>query len=249
MRKYKKIWMLSLLFIFIIAAGIVYYASNSKKEEEKEEAEVKELVLYKEKEEETKTENIPVDFEELKKINEDVYAYIEIPGTKVSYPILQSADGSTDYLNRTLEKAEGLPGSIYTENINSRDFREINTVIYGHNMKDGTMFAGLHDFDDEQFFREHTEIKIYLPDQAVSYRIYAAVVFDDRYLPVSYNFDTLSGRQEFLEDIRNYGQQPAYFNEEYAPTDQSLLITLSTCIGDQPSNRWMVIGVRDEQGE
>ena len=73
------------------------------------------------------------------------------------------------------------------------------------------------------------------------------VVFDDRYIPESYNFDTLAERSRFIEDIRNFGQQPAYFNEEFAPTDKDSMITLSTCISDQPSGRWLVIGVRSDE--
>ena len=241
MEKYVKIGILVVVVAAIAIVGGILYAGNSK---EGKLGDSQELNLD---EEAKKKVNIPVDFDELKAINEDVYAYIEIPGTKVSYPILQSEDGSVDYLNMTIEKTEGLPGSIYTENINSRDFREINTIIYGHDMNDGTMFGSLHEYDDETFFRENSEIDVYLPDQALRYHVYAAVVFDDRYLPLSYNFDTLEGRAQFITDIKNFGQQPAHFNEEFTPTEKDSMITLSTCIGDQPENRWLIIGVRDEE--
>ncbi len=241
MEKYVKIGVVATVIVAAAIVGVIFFAGNSKEEEK---TEVQELNLDAD---ERKKVDIPIDFEELWAVNSDVYAYIEIPGTKVSYPILQSVDGSVDYLNTTLEKAEGLPGSIYTENVNSRDFHENNTVIYGHDMNDGSMFGSLHDYDDETFFRENSEILIYLPDEAIKYHVYAAVVFDDRYIPKSYNFDTLEDRTRFIEDIKNFGQQPAYFNEEFAPTDRDSMITLSTCISDQPSNRWLIIGVRDDE--
>lgn len=241
MEKYVKIGVVATVIVAAAIVGVIFFAGNSKEEEK---TEVQELNLDAD---ERKKVDIPIDFEELWAVNSDVYAYIEIPRTKVSYPILQSVDGSVDYLNTTLEKAEGLPGSIYTENVNSRDFHENNTVIYGHDMNDGSMFGSLHDYDDETFFRENSEILIYLPDEAIKYHVYAAVVFDDRYIPKSYNFDTLEDRTRFIEDIKNFGQQPAYFNEEFAPTDRDSMITLSTCISDQPSNRWLIIGVRDDE--
>ncbi len=200
MEKYVKIGVVAAVIAAVAIVGVIFFAGNSKEEEK---AEVQELNLDAD---EKKKVDIPIDFEELWAVNSDVYAYIEIPGTKVSYPILQSVDGSVDYLNTTLEKTEGLPGSIYTENVNSRDFHENNTIIYGHDMNDGSMFGSLHDYDDETFFRENSEILIYLPDEAIKYHVYAAVVFDDRYIPKSYNFDTLEDRTRFIEDIKNFGQ-------------------------------------------
>ncbi len=242
MEKYVKIGVAVVAVAAIALVGAIFFVGNSKEEKA---GEAQELNL--DEDAGKKKADIPIDFDELWAVNTDVYAYIEIPGTKVSYPILQSVDGSVDYLNTTLEKTEGLPGSIYTENINSRDFHENNTIIYGHDMNDGSMFGSLHEYDDEEFFRENSLIHVYLPDEAITYHVYAAVVFDDRYIPKSYNFDTLNERTRFIEDIKNFGQQPAYFNEEFAPTDKDSMITLSTCIADEPSNRWLIIGVRDDE--
>ncbi len=129
MEKYVKIGVVAAVIAAVAIVGVIFFAGNSKEEEK---AEVQELNLDAD---EKKKVDIPIDFEELWAVNSDVYAYIEIPGTKVSYPILQSVDGSVDYLNTTLEKTEGLPGSIYTENVNSRDFHENNTIIYGQDRK------------------------------------------------------------------------------------------------------------------
>ena len=94
-----------------------------------------------------------VDFEELQKINPDVYAWIQIPGTNINYPILQSVTEADDYyLNTTIDGKTGYPGSIYTEKYNSTSFTDPVTVIYGHNMKEGTMFADLHKYTDKTFF-------------------------------------------------------------------------------------------------
>jgi len=108
-----------------------------------------------------------IDFNALWEINKDIYAYIEVPGTDISYPILQSKNDNSYYLNYTIEGIKGLPGSIYTENYNSKEFGDRNTVIYGHNMKNGTMFAQLYNYSDTKFFNENQYIYIYLPDKVL----------------------------------------------------------------------------------
>ena len=69
----------------------------------------------------------------------------------MNYPIVQSAYDSY-YLNHMIDGKEGYPGSIYTEKINAKTFSDFNTVIYGHDMKDGSMFKDLHKFEDATFF-------------------------------------------------------------------------------------------------
>ena len=92
---------------------------------------------------------IPIDFASLQARNPDVYAWITVPGTQVDYPILQSASDNGYYLDHTIDGEEKPEGSIFTENYNSKDFEDPNTVIYGHNMKNGSMFRTLHDYMTE----------------------------------------------------------------------------------------------------
>lgn len=113
---------------------------------------------------EEQSEVIPVKFEELQAVNPDIYAWITVPGTVIDYPILQHASDNTYYLMHNIDGSYGYPGCIYTENMNSKDFTDNNTVIYGHNMKNGSMFAQLHKFEDPDFFNENREVLIYLPD-------------------------------------------------------------------------------------
>ena len=94
----------------------------------------------------------PVDFDELKKQNSDIYAWINIPGTSVDYPVLRCEDDNSYYLNHTVDKKKSIYGSIYTENYNGADFADFNTVVYGHNMKNGTMFGTLKKYRDKTFF-------------------------------------------------------------------------------------------------
>lgn len=83
---------------------------------------------------EEQSEVIPVKFEELQAVNPDVYAWITVPGTDIDYPILQHASDNSYYLMHNIDGSYGYPGCIYTENMNSKDFTDNNTVIYGHNI-------------------------------------------------------------------------------------------------------------------
>lgn len=86
-----------------------------------------------------------VDFAALWEQNEDVYAWITVPGTLVDYPVLQHPSDDEYYLHHTIDHVEGLPGSIYSETVNAKDFTDMNTILYGHNMKNDTMFGSLHE--------------------------------------------------------------------------------------------------------
>ncbi|MCD7708953.1 MAG: class B sortase, partial [Clostridiales bacterium] len=84
-----------------------------------------------------------LDWDSLRETNSDIYAWIYIPGTNVDYPVLQHPTDDTYYLNYNMNGTRGYPGCIYTELATSKEFTDFNTVIYGHNMRNKTMFATL----------------------------------------------------------------------------------------------------------
>ena len=97
-----------------------------------------------------------LDWDELYKTNEHIYAWIYIPNTNVDYPVLQHPEDDTFYLERNLDGSWGYPGCIYSEHrYNTMDWTDFNTLLYGHNMKNGTMFKTLHNFEDSTFFEEN----------------------------------------------------------------------------------------------
>ena len=189
-----------------------------------------------------------IDFGPLWTINKDIYAYIEIPGTDISYPILQSKNDNSYYLNYTIEGINGLPGSIYTENYNTKDFMDRNTVIYGHNMKNGTMFAQLYNYSDTKFFNENQYINIYLPDKVLKYQIFAAVIYDDRHILGNFDFTKVEKFKEYLAEIKNLKNPLCQFDDSVKVDEGDKIITLSTCMpGDLPNNRWLVEAVLIEE--
>lgn len=186
-----------------------------------------------------------IDFAAAQAVNPDVYAWIWIPGTDIDYPILQSeTEDDAYYLNHTIEKKEGLPGTIYTEKYNTKGFVDPVTVVYGHNMKNGSMFAGLHKYEDRAFFDSNPYVYIYLPDKALKYRIFAAVTFDDRYLLGTYNFSTPRDFEEYLDELR--GSINGNVNIDVPVSQETGILTLSTCIADSPNERLLVNATREE---
>ena len=75
--------------------------------------------------------------------------------------MLQSQEELDYYLDTNLDGTKGRPGCIYTQMMNSMDWTDRNTVLYGHNMRDGSMFAGLHKYEDSEYFSEHPYVYIY----------------------------------------------------------------------------------------
>lgn len=181
-----------------------------------------------------------VDFTALKKQNRDVYAWITVPGTKVDYPVLQHPTKDEYYLNRTIDHVSGLPGSIYSEPIHPKDFSAPQTILYGHNMKNGTMFGSLHRYEKAAFFEEQPYVYIHLPDRTLLYRIFAAVRFSDAYLPSIYDYEDADAFEAFVEDVRN---SPGLIREDMEVPFGKRILTLSTCVGGAPNNRFLVVCV------
>lgn len=178
-----------------------------------------------------------IDFEALQERNPDVYAWIEVPGTKVDYPILQHADDNEYYLNHTIDHKKTIAASIYTENYNAKDFEDHHTVIYGHNMKNGSMFRTLHNFEDFDFFQENRDITIYMPDQTRRYKIFAAYTYDNRHLLFSYNWGTPEDFQEYIDDVMAIRDFGAYIDKDMDVTGDDYVITLSTCVNSGDSTK------------
>ncbi len=208
MKKSRKILIGVLICVIIGSVSYIgyYYVTQNKNEKVYKKLQ-KEVVKQESKEEEPQTEEshveIPIDFAQLQAQNPDIYAWIQIDGTNINYPVVQSATDNEYYLNHTIEGQEGYPGSIYTENWNTKEFTDFNTVIYGHDMKDGSMFQNLHNYADASYMQQHPNVVIYTPEKKFTYQIFAAVVYDDRHILHSFDYAFADQRQAFLDSIYN----------------------------------------------
>ena len=184
----------------------------------------------------------PVDFEKYKALNDEIYAWISIPNANVNYPILQSEAERSYYLTHNVDKKKSAYGAIYTQNYNSKDFSDYNTIIYGHNMRNGTMFGSLKRFRDKTFFDANQYIEIYMPGVILKYRIFAAYTFDERHLLMSFNFADEYDRQLYLETIYGFKSLSNHFRDDMTVTTDDKIITLSTCT-NKDDQRFLVQGV------
>lgn len=187
---------------------------------------------------------ISVDFSELLSINEDIIGWIYLDDTVVNYPLLQG-ENNFYYLDKTYYKKYLASGSIYLDAGNDRNFSDPHSIIYGHNMKNHTMFGDLDDFMDADYLKEHPYIDIFLTDgtwlRYEIFSVYRAGVEDGTYdVPLNEKADFAA----FLELAREkniYKESGLALPE---PDEQDRVLTLSTCTEDSADlERFVVTAV------
>lgn len=186
------------------------------------------------------SEEIP-DLAGLKEQNEDIYAWISIPGTGLSFPILQSGEDETFYLTHDENGEPDDGGCIYTEYFNRKDFSDPNTVIYGRNVEG--RFGGLHQYQDRDFFDAHRTVEIRLEDRTLTYEIFAAYEFDDRHLIKIYDFWDKDIFASYLETVFSQRAMDAYIDGSVSVTEEDKIITLSTGVTGKEDRRYLVQAV------
>ena len=254
-KSFQKILRLIILLVIFLGSGyaLLVYSLRSPNLDKVTHKLGKEVALfynryYQKGEREILLEKIypsPIDFTKLWERNKDIYAYIKIPGTKVDYPILRSNEKDEDYyLDVTPDNIHGLPGSIYTQMVNDPRFEDPLTIIYGHDMLDGSCFGGLQEYIDEKYMEEHKEIGIYLPDKVLRYEVLGEVVFDDRLLPAAYDVHSIDGMKAFMEDAYASLESENRWRDKTEIKTTDKILVLSTCIGPRPTHRRLIIARR-----
>ena len=116
---------------------------------------------------------LQIDFAGLQAVNPDVIAWIDIPGLSVSYPVVQGEDNSY-YLHHLFTGEYNSSGSIFADCHNQPDFTDQNTIIYGHNMKNGSMFGTLSHYQDQVLWEENPYFYLYVPGKVLMPGMWAA---------------------------------------------------------------------------
>lgn len=188
-------------------------------------------------EKEPDKEKFQVDFDGLKAVNPDVVAWIVIPGLDISYPVVQGEDNAY-YLHHLFTGETNSSGSIFVDCHNRPDFMDQNTIIYGHNMKNGSMFGTLDTYQDAAFWEENPYFYLYIPGKVLQYQIfscYAGSVGSEAY---TYAFPKEADFGEFLERILSY----AGYYTGIKPVETDRVVTLSTCVNSRRDYRYLVHG-------
>ena len=172
-----------------------------------------------------------IDFERLHRdVSEDIYAWIYIPNTNINYPVFQHPTDNAYYLEHNVDGSEGYPGCIYTENYNSKDFSDPQTVIYGHNMRDGTMFSDLHKYEEQDFFDENRYVYIYTEDTVLVYKIFAAYQTNNAHQLLNFDFSREENLLSYLENVRSLVTEQKIFDDDVVFSGDDKVLTLSTCV-------------------
>ena len=193
------------------------------------------------KEREREKEDNPVDFEGLMQFNPEVYSWIYIPDTSISLPVCQSKEDDNFYLSHDVYKDYSFPGAIYSQSMNKTDYSDRVTVLYGHNMANGSMFGNLHMFSDEDFFNSHPYFYVYTKDRKLTYEVISAHPYDSRHIMYSYDFSKDDVFKSWLDNAQNphasfYNTRPVSLNLN------SKILVLSTC-ANSGDGRYLVQGV------
>ena len=253
----KRLYVLLVVLCLLCIGALVFLLVKDEKEtvviEEQqqmleepyvEEVQEPEVILEEEKAE------LPIDFDGLMEVNPEIYAWIRVPNTNIDYPILQHEDEDQSYyLTRDVHGENNQAGSIYTEYYNNKHFQDPNTIIYGHNMKNGSMFHNVRYFAERDYFDEHEELYIYMPGKILKYQIINCYVYDDRHLLGSFDLSDEEVHKEYLEDIMRPRSMYTMIREDVELSTEDKLVTLSTCVANQPNNRRLLQAVLVEEIE
>ncbi len=175
-----------------------------------------------------------IDFDKLIKINDDTVAYIKVPGTDINYVVVKSSNNSY-YLDHNYEKQNNLAGWIFADYRNNFDDKDKNIIIYGHNMKDQSMFGTLRNVLDENWYKKNYKIELITQYKTYIYEVFSSYMIksEEYYLSNSFNFN-----DEFSEFIKVIKNRSIYsYKTDINSSDR--ILTLSTC-NDDGSKRIVV---------
>lgn len=177
------------------------------------------------------------DWEKLKQINGDFVGWIRLDDSTVDYPFVQGTDNEY-YLRHLFDGTYNNSGCVFMDVNNNRDFSDKNTILYAHNMKNGTMFASIEKYKDASYYDGHKVIHIYT--EAATYDVYpvAGIVTDgqDDYVRTSFNDDN-----DFMSYVNRFVSSSTFTSEQsIESTDR--IVMLSTCNYDRSDGRYVLIG-------
>ncbi len=184
-----------------------------------------------------------VDFGALLEMNADTVGWLRFDAPEIiSYPLVKT-DNNDTYLTTTFSGETNSAGALFLDMYNATNFMDDNTIIYGHNMKNGSMFGDLHEYNDGSFYEEYPYFYIYTPDgKAMKYQVVVAEEIEATDLGrYTINFGSLTEYQTYIDAIL----RTSFYDTGTEIDTYSKLITLSTCTGND-STRFIVQAVKIE---
>ncbi len=165
-----------------------------------------------------------IDLASLQEINTDAIGWIEIAGTSISYPMVHTTD-NTYYLTHTFRKEKNKSGSVFLEAANASDFSDMHTIVYGHNMKDGSMFAGLKNYSKAAYWEAHPYIYLDTADASHCYQIFSCHEANTDDITYTIGFKADDTYQTFLDSLK----EASNYDTGVEVSKEDPILTLSTC--------------------
>lgn len=188
-------------------------------------------------------EEVDIDLDELAKINPDIVGWIRFDTIDIiNYPLLYSGDDET-YLRSDIYGNKTTAGCIFIEGANNPDMSDYHTIIYGHNMKNQSMFGSLKNYKKEDFYEEHQYFTIYTKNMAYRYQIFAYRDVPETHEVYTIGFSPDENYQNFINEIVRH----SYQDTDIEVTKNDYIVTLSTCSTE--GNRFVVHAVRVDEHE
>ena len=173
----------------------------------------------------------PVDwvavYHQMKGLNPDYIGWIFIGGTKIYYPVVQAEDNDY-YLHRLFDGTENFAGTIFADYRCDNVFKSGHTILYGHNMKNGTMFANLRYYEGEWFYRIYPKFTVYTEEGELTFEIFSVYVTD----PGSDTYITRFGSDELYVEWLKERQEKSHIKIDMELDASTVALTLSTCVNN-----------------
>lgn len=197
-----------------------------------------------ETEPETEAYISPIDFEALAEVNPDVVGWIKIPDTNVDYPIVQT-DNNDTYLHTSFEGEESVAGAVYLDFESDKDMMGFNNILYGHNMKNGSMFKDIVKYKEQSYFDEHKYFEIYTPERTIHLKAISCYYAKAEPIVRKTRFKTRESYEAFIKEMI---KPCAWYEMPEFPIDS--LYTLVTCSYEVNDARTILYAVEvDENGD
>ncbi len=226
-----------ILFLILICSGFkLYFWYKDKKNNDETTEQLKNNVkLEKIKKDNSNNEKYIVDFKKLKSENSDVVAYIKVNNTNIEYPIVKTSNNNF-YLNHSFDKSKNSRGWIFADYKNKFDNTDKNIVIYGHNMRDESMFGSLKNILNEEWYNnaENKNITFLTEKENYIYKVFSIYKIESEDYYIKTNFKNDEDYEKFLNTIKNRSIK----NFDINLNINDKIITLSTCANN---NKYRIV--------
>ena len=231
----KSVW----IIMFVIAVGALVYEiimiHNSYQQYKEVDDTNNEIIsTYTKSTSESPTDDFTVDWEKLLSVNKDIIAWIRIPDTNINYLVVQGKSNS-QYLRKNIYGNYSYGGCLFVDSSTQKPFENMNTIIYGHNLMNGSMFSGLKKFSNNEYANSHKKIYIYLPNGITrTYKVFAFYtikandyrVYDSNVEDLSEYYQIITENNQLSLDDSNDNNNP--------------VLTLSTCTNNKEDERYIL---------